>query len=711
MKRIAVATLVALVSCALLAGAGEGKWTPQQILELGPLWIQEQGLQVPLERLWDAEAGGGLLANAIDIPGCSASFVSPEGLLITNHHCIVDVLQEHSTPEADLLRDGYLARTRADELKATAYPIRVPAAFRDVTEEVWAAVPADAGDLERFRAVEAKGKELVAACEERPSRHCTFATFDDGLFFTLTEFRELQDARLVYAPPEAVGNYGGEIDNWMWPRHSGDFALLRVYDDSGQPYRPEYWFPVSPDGVREGDTVALLGYPGRTYRALIAEEMEERAERYFPTRRDLYDEWIRILEEEGEASVEARIAVADDLRTLLNRRKNAAGQIEGLRRGRIVERQQAADERVKAWAAQSPNGRSALRAYEGLLRVHDRALATWERDFLLDEAVRGAWVLRWPLQIARRSTEGAKPDAQREPGYMERDLPLLREKLTRNQKRYAEAVDRRLLRSWIERALTLPPGQRLASVDALFAGKDPAELDRLVGELYAGSAVFDAEARRAMFEESPATLRDRDDPLLELGFALDAERLAVKEARDARKGAMLRLRPAWRRAVIGEAGRPVAPDGNRTLRVSVGRVADYSPRDAVVMLPQTTLAGMVAKHTGKDPFDAPARIREAWESTDRNSGRWTDLGLGDVPVGFLANCDTTGGNSGSPVIDARGRLVGVNFDRVWENVANDFGYNPEIARNVSADVRYLLWILDEVEGADALLEELGLGAS
>ena len=163
-----------------------------------------------LETLWDAEKGGGLLANAIDIPGCSASFVSPEGLLITNHHCIVDILVEHATPEANLVRDGYLAGTRADELKATAYPIRVPTALpRRDRGEVRDAVPGGAGDLERFQAVEAKGKALVAECEEKPWTHCTFATFDGGLFFTLTEFRELQDARLVYAPPEAVGNYGG----------------------------------------------------------------------------------------------------------------------------------------------------------------------------------------------------------------------------------------------------------------------------------------------------------------------------------------------------------------------------------------------------------------------------------------------------------------------------------------------------------------------
>jgi hypothetical protein len=703
-----IASLLILALVASPALAGEGKWTPQQVLELGPGWVREQGFEIPLEKLWNADEGGGLLANAIDIPGCSASFVSPEGLLITNHHCIVDILVEHATPEANLVRDGYLARTRADELKATAYPIRVPSAFHDVTAEVWQAVPEGADDTQRFRAVEAKGKALVAECEARPSTHCTFATFDGGLLFTLTEFRELDDARLVYAPPEAVGSYGGEIDNWMWPRHSGDFGLLRVYDDAGEPYRPEYWFPVSTDGVREGDTVAVLGYPGRTYRSWLADEMAERAERYFPTRQKLYEEWIGILQEEGARSLDVQIAIADDLRTLENRRKNSAGQIAGLRRGRILEKQRLAEERVKAWAAESPAGRAALDAHAELLRLNQQRLAAWDRDFLLDEAQRGAWGLQWPLQIARRATEGVKPDAEREPGYMERDLPLLREKLARDQKRYAEPADRRLFRSWVEHVLALPAHQRVGPVDALFDGADAVARERRVAELYEGTRVFDLEDRRAMFEETPDQLRARHDPLLDLSLALDAERLALKERRDARQGAVLRLRPAWRRAVIGEAGHPVAPDGNRTLRVTVGRVADYSPRDAVVMLPQTTLGGMIAKHTGEEPFDAPERIREAWE--EKRLGRWVDVALGDVPVNYLSSCDTTGGNSGSPSIDSRGRLVGVNFDRVWENVANDFGYNPEIARNVTADVRYLLWLLDEVEEAEALLEELGVAA-
>jgi hypothetical protein len=702
----ALALILSLV-LAVPALAGDGKWTPQQVLAQGPAWVKAQGFGLPLDRLWDEKAGGGLLANAVQLPGCSGSFISAEGLLITNHHCAVGILQEHSTPQANLSRDGYLARTRAEEKKAGAYRIQVPRAFRDVTAEVRDAVPSGASDLARFQAVEAKQKALVAECETKPDTRCQFASFDGGLFFTLTEFEEVKDVRLVYAPPLGVGNYGGETDNWSWPRHTGDFSLLRAYTD-GAPYRPRYFFPVSTKGVRDGDAVAVLGYPGRSFRSWIADEMREREERFYPAVRDGNAEWIRIMEEEGARSPEAAIAVADELRGLENARKNAEGQIAGLRRGRIVQKQRAADERVRAWAAKRPDGKAALDAYEGLARLNEASLGTWERDFLLDLLSRGPRGLRWPVSLARRSTEGVKPDAEREPGYQERDLPRMRDQLERDQKRYAEAVDRRLLRSWVKRALALPAGQRIRAVDEAFGGAaDDASLDARIAGLYGASRIFDLAARKAMFDETPEALRSRKDPLLDLGFTLDAERKALKERRDAAAGAVLRLRPAWRKAVIAEAGRPVAPDANGTLRVTFGRVRGYSPREAVTMTPRTTLAGAVEKHTGEEPFDLPTRVLDAFAA--RRFGRWADPALGQVPIAFLADCDTTGGNSGSPTIDGEGRLVGVNFDRVWENVANDFGYNPDVARNVSVDVRYLLWNLDVIEGAENLLQELGVG--
>jgi len=697
---------IAVLFVAFPAQAGEGKWTPQQVLEQGPDWVKAQGFALPLSRLWDPALGGGLLANAVQLPGCSGSFVSPEGLLITNHHCADGILQEHSTPQANLSRDGYLARSRSEEKKAGAFRIQVPRAFRDVTREVTAAFPKDADDLARFKAKEAQQKRLVAECEAKPATRCQFAEFDGGLFFTLTEFEEVTDVRLVYAPPLGVGNYGGEVDNWSWPRHTGDFALLRAYQN-GQPYRPRYFFPVATRGVREGDAVAVLGYPARSYRSWTSDEMQEREALYFPTLRDLNAEWIGIIEAESAGGAQAAIATLDDLRTLENRRKNAEGQIAGLRRGRIVERQRAADARVAEWAERQADAKAALAAYRELVELNAARLRTWQRDFLLDLVARGPRGLRWPAQLARRAGEGAKPDAEREPGYMERDLARMRDELERDQKRLAEAVDRRLFRSWVKHALRLPREQRIAAVDAQFAAvSDDVALDATIGSLYAASRVFDLATRKAMFEETPEALKGRRDPLLALGFALDAERRALKARTDAAEGATLRLRPAWRRAVIAEAGRPLAPDANGSLRVSFGRVRGYSPREAVQMSPQTTLAGAVDKHTGVDPFDLPAPVREAYRQ--KRFGRWLDPALGSVPVAMLADCDTTGGNSGSPAIDGEGRLVGVNFDRVWENVANDFGYNPAVARNVIADVRYLLWLLEEVEDATELVRELGV---
>jgi hypothetical protein len=690
---------------AVPAAAEEGKWTPQQVLEQGSAWVKAQGFGLPLDRLWDPKAGGGLLANAVQLPGCSGSFISPDGLLITNHHCVVSILQEHSTPQANIGRDGYLARTRADEKPAKGYRVGVPRAFRDVTADVQAAVPAGADDLARFRAIESAEKALVAACERKPDTRCQFATFDGGLFFTLTEFEQLEDVRLVYAPPESVGNYGGEVDNWSWPRHSGDFALLRAYA-GGKPYAPKYWFPVSTEGVKEGDAVAVLGYPGRSYRSYIADEMAERETRWFPTVRDVYGEWIQVLEQAARTSPEAAIAVESDLRGLENTRKNAEGQIAGLRRGRIVEKQRAADDQVKAAAATLPNGREVLDAYAGLKALNDQRLSTWDRDFLLDQVQRGPRALRWPAQLARRATEAQKPDAEREPGYMERDVARMRDQLERDQKSYVEGVDKALARAWITRALALPRDQRLKPIDDLFGGLEGEALARRIADLYAGSRVFDPAVRKAMFDEAPDALRARRDPLLDLGLAIDGERRALKARRDVASGATLRLRPVWRKAVIALAGKPVAPDANSSLRVTFGRVAGYTPREAVRMTPHTSLAGVIEKHTGQDPFDAPLRLREAFAA--KRFGRWVDPSLGHVPVDFLATCDTTGGNSGSPAIDGKGRLVGVNFDRVWENVANDFGYNPDVARNVNADVRYLLWMLEELEGATGLLEELGV---
>jgi hypothetical protein len=710
-------TLLFLSLVAAPALAGEGKWTPQQVLELDPAWLKAQGLKVSPKRLWDPKRGTGLLAGAVNVGGCSGAFISGTGLVITNHHCVFGVIQEHSTPERDLITEGFLAKSQEEELPGKGSRIQVPRSFTDVTKQMLEAVPEGADDLKRQQALERKEKELVAECEKRPATRCRVAGFDGGLQYVLMDSVELSDVRLVYAPPRAVGEYGGEEDNWMWPRHTGDFSIVRTYvapdgssapySEKNVPYKSEFFFPLATEGVKPDDFVMVLGYPGRTWRALLTEEMAERQSRYFPRVIDVYGELIHILEEEGEKEPAGKIAVASHLKGLHNRYKNAGGQLAGLKRGRIVEKQRGAEEAVVAWADKRKQYQEALRAREALLRARTEHAKTFEREFLLDSMRAGAKAPSLAVTLARLAEERAKPDLEREPEFMERELPRVKDRLEREQKNFFLPADKRLLHALVRRAQALEEGARISAVDEHFGRTySEREVAAKIDALYAGTKVMELEERLKMFGETAEQLRARKDPLLDFGRALAVEVSALEAQRDEREGASLRLRPQWRQAVLAHAGKPVAPDANGTLRVSFAKVKGYSPRDGVFYTPQTTLSGVLEKHTGKEPFDVPEKVVAAAEA--KRYGPWADARLKDVPVAFLADGDTTGGNSGSPTVNGKGQLVGVNFDRVWENVANDFGYNPDVARNVNVDVRYVLWLLDEVEDADALLRELGV---
>jgi hypothetical protein len=635
--------------------------------------------------LWDPQRGTGLLAATISTGGCSAGWISAEGLFITNHHCLFGVLQEHATPQNDIIENGFLARTRDAELRSKTTRITVPRRFTDVTAEVLKAVPANATDAERYRLVERKTNELVATCEQQPAARCKVAAHDGGVQYVLQEMTELADVRLVYAPPRAVGEFGGEIDNWSWPRHTGDFSIGRVYVD-GKPYRPEFFFPISTKGVQPDEFVMVLGYPGTTFRALTADEMEER-HIWFTARANVYRDWIRILETSTKGDPAGEIAVADLMKTLANRQKNGEGQLAGFKRGNILAKQRAADRAVLAAHTK------ARAAYDGLAKLAAEKKATFDHDFLLDHVrmntssltPAGPKSLVLAVAIAKAAVERQKPDAERDPVFMQRSIGRVRDRMEREQKNFFPAADKAMLADFMRRARELPEGQRIAALDRIES----------IDALYANTKLLDLAERLKMFEETPEQLRARKDPLVDLGFALVDEINTMMERKDRWEGTVLRLRPEWRRAVIAHAGKPVAPDANSTLRVSFAHMKGYAPRDGMWATPRTTLRGMLEKHTNAEPFDVPDKVLAAASDASLN-----------VPVNFLADADTTGGNSGSPVVNGRGELVGVNFDRVWENVANDFGYNPEVARNISVDGRYLLWMLEDVEKATELLQEL-----
>ncbi|MBV8517144.1 MAG: S46 family peptidase [Acidobacteria bacterium] len=684
MRRIVLAGLLLLAPA---LAALEGKWTPQQMLQLDPAWLKQQGLALPPSRLWDPARGRGLLAATVNVGGCSGGFISRDGLFITNHHCLFGILQEHATPQNDIITNGFLARTREAELRGRTTRLTFPRRFVDVTKDVLAAVPKDATDAQRYRAIERKSNELVAACEQKPGTRCRVAAHDSGVQYVLQEMAEIADVRLVFAPPRAVGEYGGEIDNWMWPRHTGDFAIGRAYVD-GQPFHPEFFFPISAKGAAPKDFVMVLGYPGITYRSLTADEMEERT-LFFGARADVYGEWLRLIDEATKGDAAGTIALASDVKSLANSQKNAEGQLAGFKRGSILERQRTND---RAVLRAHPE---AAVAYDGLAEMAREKTQTLTRDFLLDRlrmtptslGANGPKALVFAVAVARSSLERQKPDAERDETFMQRTIGRVRDQLERMQKSFYAPADRAMLASYLRRAAALPQSQHIAALDDLAPHLD---------ELYAQSKLFDVGERLHMFDETPEQLHARHDPLLEAGFALDRELRAMMERRDRWEGTSSRLRPVWRRAVAAQRGRPLDPDANGTLRVSFAHVQGYAPRDGVWYTPQTTLRGVIEKHTGTEPFNVP-------ESVLRAAPKALDL-----PVDFLADADTTGGNSGSPTVNARGELVGVNFDRVWENVANDFGFNEDVGRNINVDVRYLLWLLRDVQHADELLGELGV---
>ena len=714
LRALRVAGAIAAVTLAAGHGlADEGQWTPDQIAELDAAKLRRMGLTLTAKDLWSKD--GGLMRAAVNLSGCSSSFVSPRGLIATNHHCAHRAIQGNSSVESDYLKDGFLAKTQKDELPAKGYTVTVLRRVTDVSKTIAEASAGAKDDRSRFEAAERAKKKLVADCEKKPAARCLVGSFYRGASYKLFESVELRDVRLVYAPPAGIGEYGGDIDNWMWPRHTGDFTLLRAYAKKGGepadhspdnvPYEPQHHLKVSPEGVRPGDFVGIMGYPRRTHRYLSDTEATRYVEQVFPGTIDLYGEWIAILEEHGRRDPAVKIKVASHRKSLANRHKNARGMLAGIARMKLLDRKRAERKKLEAWAGGKEGYTAVL---PGLDELSKGRRKTFSRDFLLGRLQYGPGLLALAIDVVRRARERARPDLERPDRYMDRNAARLWTLQERRLRNFDADVEGELLASVFARGAALPEDQRVPAL-AKAAGKPGDRASFLAGakaKVRASKLAGDGVAKTLWDEAAVEKIDASADPMIALAREL-VESIEASEAEDAaRGGRSLAIGPKYFEMLKAVRGGAVYPDANGTLRFSFATVKGYEPRDGLIASPQTTLSGALDKHTGEEPFDLPARARE--RAAAASDTYWADPGLEDVPLCFLSNGDTTGGNSGSPVIDGRGRLVGLNFDRVWENIAGDFGYNVKRSRNISVDVRYLLWLLDRVEGADRLLDELGV---
>ncbi len=544
-----------------------------------------------------------------------------------------------------------------------------------------------------------------------------------GKSFYMFRQLELRDVRLVYAPARAIGEFGGEVDNWMWPRHTGDYSFFRAYvgpdgkpadfSPANVPYRPDRFLKLDPAGVKDGDFTMIIGYPGRTMRYRIAALVEQDTDFNDPYRINLLKEWIAVLDERAGTGKDVKIKVASVVKGLANAKKKTEGMIEGLTRANLAGRRRAEEAKLQAWIDADPARTAKWGDVLAALDAEAAArVATRERDLLAGYLPRAGSLLPAALTIVRWSQQSGKADVDRDFGYQARDERTIRMRLATMQKNVDVPTDRAVLTYFLRRAAALPIGQRLGALDAALAATGKTGDDAiaaLLDEILGKTSLTDAKARMALLGLDEAGLAATHDPMLAFASALRKDMKAIEDADKTSEGVLLELTPRLIDALAAFRQTPLYPDANSTIRFTYATVKGYSPRDGVYNEPFTTLAGVIDKCTGVEPFGCPTRLADA--AASRRLGPYVAAPLGDVPACFLSTNDITGGNSGSPIMNGKGELVGLAFDGDYESMTSDYLHSDALSRTINVDIRYVLWCMDYVDKAHWIMREMGIEPS
>nr|HEX4315627.1 S46 family peptidase [Kofleriaceae bacterium] len=701
-----------------------GMWRPQQ-LALPQLadTLRSLGLQLDPKTLGDPLQEP--LAAVVSLGGCTGSFVSPEGLIATNHHCAQGALLQISDNSHNYLEDGFLAKSHAEDKPAgPSQHVMVAQAFTDVSKRIRDELDAIGDPIARRKEIENREKELVAACEkDRPWLRCVVSSFFHGGQFELIEMLDIKDVRVVYVPARAVGDYGGEIDNWEWPRHTGDWSFFRAYvgrdgkpaDYSPEniPYQPKHYLHVSAAGLKTGDFVMAAGYPGRTERTETASQLHHDLDWGYPTRIDYDTQRYKIAEEHWKDGGEIGRKAGVMKQGIENGLEKTQGIVQGFTKNPdLVKQKDELDRKAKAWAAQPGYDidKTGIERYEALIADQFKAAPN---DFARAAAFHGSTLLASAIAIAHWAEERAKKDDDRKPGYQQRDL----ERATAGQKalgkRYDKTLDRAFFRLALVRALALPEAERpwLATLLGTKKGAklDEAAIDKVLDAWYAGTKLESDATRIELLDKS--TMRDLEstkDPFVQAALRVWPVIKADEKTADARDGELALFAPMYVEAMRQALGGALAPDANGTLRVTFGTVKSLHPDAKDLASGAFTVASQIlAKDTGKEPFNSPKKVLDAIKA--KNFGPYGDPALnGDLPIDFEADLDSTGGNSGSPVMNNRGELVGLLFDGNKEGLASDVVFDGTTTRSIMVDARYMLWTMDLLDDAKGLLSEMGI---
>jgi hypothetical protein len=693
--------------------AEEGMWMLDELNVLPFDQMKAKGLELSAEQIYN------LKDAVVQIGGGSGAFVSPNGLILTNHHVAFGAIQQGSTLEQNFIQNGFLAKTQKEELHATGYQVLITKDFKDVTREALKGISEKMSNFDRYKAIEKNQKKLIAECEKGGKTRCSVVEVLSGTKYYLFTYDRIKDVRLVYAPPSSIGSFGGDIDNWMWPRHAGDFSFFRAYvgpdgspaeySEKNVPYQPSKYLPISLKGYKEGSYTMIMGYPGNTFRYRDSYSIDMWQNHLYPFQIETAKEELKLLNAKSEENPELAIKFADRIAGISNGFKNNEGMLEGLKKTRLLERKLKQEAEFKQFLAQHPD---LEKKYGDVLPAIGKVYADLktysDKQNVLDGQTSD--VLGFAYILQKWSAEKIKKDMDREPQYQDRNIPDLKDYLKEAQHDLDIPTDQLLLEMFLTRASNLPEGQKVEVVEKVVLGKQGEEkkkaVQQFVQNLYANTRVGDLDERLKMFDMTADELKKQNDAMINFAAELEKERTVIDDRYKAFVGAVYQLRPVYIRGISEWKKQALYPDANGTLRFNWGVIKGYSPRDAVYYDYVTTLKGVMEKDTGEDPFKVPEALKNLYASKD--FGRYADPTRGVMLVDFLSTNDGTGGNSGSPIMNGKGEIIGLIFDGDYESMTSDFQYDPNLTRAINVDSRYILFITEKMGQANNILKELDI---
>lgn len=675
---------------------------------LGKLDLQKAGMRIPVRELFSP--GEVSLTNAlVQVDGCTGSFISNEGLVITNHHCVFSTVSNMSTPENNLLENGFKANEKSQELR-TGKTCRITDSYEDVSLKVLKGV-GNVDPLTRSNIIQ-KNVQAILAEEKAKAPNLTIEISEmlTGKSYTLFRYITLRDVRLVYVPPRTVGEFGGESDNWVWPRHNGDFSLLRAYvDKNGNPapfspdnvpYKPARFLKVNANGTKEGDFVFVMGYPGRTFRHMPGKFVDYQHKIYHPFVAE-WNQWkIDLMEDLGKNNLQKSLKFAGPIQGLSNTAKNFRGKIQGLTRTHLADTKLSYDAALAEKIKNDP-GSLFHNLFTQINANFDKKSTLGLRNMTVGLLWQDVPWFDAAYNITKYKSDYLKVKKTKDTAQMRLFLKQLEDNVFADYRMVDTTFHLRVLEQIIIKLKALPASQAVPQVAGIV---NPADW---VKKFAAKTKFFNPKYFRNLIKTKPDKYFAYTDQFVKMMAAMVP---LIDEIDEFNKNSSLELQslmPQYLDAKMTLDSSSFVPDANSTLRLTYGNVKGFSPDDAVYNEPYTSLDGIFNKANTSSDYRLPDFVKEKLQQKNVPV-MFKDPKTGKVVVAFLYNLDTTGGNSGSPVLDADGNLVGVNFDRAYTATINDYAWNQSYSRSIGVDIRYVVYILKYVSGADHLISEMGV---